>query len=359
MRGVAALRRDAADPATACGFDLFRSTVLPQVLVPVCAQCHVAGGPGARTRLRVTPDDAAATARSALALTDAAAPEQSLLLRKPRNDVAHGGGRRIVPGSDQERMVSDWIRAVTSPSCAGSGGGPGAGTGDPYLDNCASCHGDDGRGLEDRPDIHCNRDVAPIVRSGRVGPAGEMPAFPELTAADIQAIQARLRTSCPDGEATGEELFAGNCRSCHGDAGMGSVAAPRVRCATRVANAIRVGRGPAMPAMPGLTDVDVRVIGAYLDDVCASAGRSGEDLWAGNCAGCHGATARGGRNGLGIAGPEVQCTGRQDFVEKIVEGDDEMPSFPTLDAADVDAIVDWVHDAHCADWGDSAAVTAR
>jgi mono/diheme cytochrome c family protein len=114
-----------------------------------------------------------------------------------------------------------------------------------------------------------------------------------------------------------------------------------------------------MPAMAALTDGDVREIGAYLDDLCTAAGRPGEDLWAGNCAGCHGATAHGGRNGLGIGGPDVRCTGRNDFVEKIAEGDEAMPAFPKLDAADVDAIVDWVHGASCAGGGESDATAVR
>jgi mono/diheme cytochrome c family protein len=355
LRGMASLRRDAGDPATGCGFDGFTTTLLPQLFVPVCGRCHVAGGQAARTRLRVTPDDAATTARSALGLVDAAAPEQSLLLEKPRNDVAHGGGQQIVSGSAHEQMLLDWIRAVTAPSCGGGAGG----TGDPYLDHCASCHGDDGRGLDGRPDIRCNRDVRPVVRSGRVGPAGEMPAFPDLRGEELDAIQARLLASCPEGTATGEELFAGNCRSCHGDAAAGTATAPRIRCATRVANAIRVGRGRAMPAMSAIGDVEVSLISAYLDDACTSAGRSGEDLWAGNCAGCHGTTARGGRNGLGVDGPDVRCTGRNDFVEKVAEGDEAMPSFPKLHAADVHAIVDWVHGTYCGGGGDLNAAAGR
>lgn len=359
VHGMATLRRNGADPATGCGFDAFTATVFPDLLVPVCGQCHVAGGAAASTRLRVTTGDAATTARSAFGLVNVAAPSESLLLRKPRADVAHGGGQQIVAGSDRERMLTDWITAVSAPGCGGSGGGGGGGggaTGDPYLDHCASCHGEDGRGLDGRPDIHCNRDVRAIVRTGRVGPSGEMPAFPELSEADVDAIQARLTASCPTGAATGAELYAGNCQSCHGADGLGAASAPRIRCATRVANAVRVGRGRPMPAMSAVSDVEVGRIADHLEALCTAAGRPGEDLWDGNCAGCHGANARGGRNGLGVDGPSVRCTGRNDFVEKVAEGDDEMPSFPRLDGADVDAIVDWVHGSFCAGGGEADAV---
>lgn len=38
-----------------------------------------------------------------------AAPQESLLLRKPTGAVEHGGGRRIDPGSPQYRLLIDWI----------------------------------------------------------------------------------------------------------------------------------------------------------------------------------------------------------------------------------------------------------
>jgi hypothetical protein len=39
------------------------------------------------------------------------APEQSLLLRKPTGTIAHGGGRKLEPGSDEYAVVRGWIAA--------------------------------------------------------------------------------------------------------------------------------------------------------------------------------------------------------------------------------------------------------
>ncbi len=189
--------------------------------------------------------------------------------------------------------------------------------------------------------------MRPIVRAGRTGLLGVMPAFPELTDAEITTIQARLVASCPITSVTGAEVYAGNCASCHGTDATGGTAAPGIRCATRVANAVRVGRGAAMPAMPDLATLEVGRLAEYLGTQCTAAGRPGAELWEGNCAGCHGAAAGGGRNGLGVEGPDVQCTGGNDYAEKVREGDDEMPPFPGLGAGDVDAIVAFVHGEYC------------
>src|SRR5438128_5957314 len=38
-----------------------------------------------------------------------AAPEESLLLKKPAQLVEHGGGKRIDPGSEQYKLLAGWI----------------------------------------------------------------------------------------------------------------------------------------------------------------------------------------------------------------------------------------------------------
>jgi mono/diheme cytochrome c family protein len=175
-----------------------------------------------------------------------------------------------------------------------------------------------------------------------------MPAFPDLSDQDVSDIQGHLLTLCPTDEATGEALYASNCAGCHG-ADAGGAAGPSVRCATRVSQAVRTGRGAVMPAFPMTTmpDVEVDRVVAYLDAQCTAAGRPAADLYAGNCSTCHGATAGGGRSALGVRGPNIRCTGLGDYREKVREGDDEMPSFPALDDADVGAIRAWVFDGFC------------
>jgi ubiquinol-cytochrome c reductase cytochrome c subunit len=145
----------------------------------------------------------------------------------------------------------------------------------------------------------------------------------------------------------GDDLYASNCATCHGPDAGGTSTAPSVRCATLVADAVTVGRGARMPAFPALAPLDVTSIDTWLDARCTAAGRTGSDLYAGNCASCHGATAHGGRNGLGQRGPEIQCTAANDYAEKIRFGEEGMPAFPRLDATDVTAIVAFVHGTFC------------
>jgi mono/diheme cytochrome c family protein len=419
IRGRLTLTRGSGGgPGSGCGADFFAQELMPHLLEPVCAQCHVAGGAAAGTRLRVTPGDAASTALSAAALVDGANPGQSLLLRKPRGDVPHTGGILAPGGSAAEQSLVQWISLITPPLCAD---GPGTGgSGDVFTDNCASCHGADAGGTPTAPNIRCATRVADAVRVGRGaampsfptlsdadvallqdrlddvctasgrpgadlwsgncgtchgsdarggqnglgvrGPnircnrgidepvrngADDMPPFPGLSNPDIDAVQQHLLALCPPGSASGEDLLAGNCASCHGSDAGGSPDAPSIRCATRVADAVKVGRGAAMPSFPAFVGADLAAREARLDQLCTASGRTGMDLYAGNCSGCHGGGAQGGRNGLGVRGPSIRCTGAGDYVEKVREGDDEMPAFPRLDGGDVDTIVGFVHGAYC------------
>uniref|UniRef100_A0A7C4LJ48 DUF1549 domain-containing protein n=1 Tax=Schlesneria paludicola TaxID=360056 RepID=A0A7C4LJ48_9PLAN len=48
----------------------------------------------------------------------AAAPERSLLLAKATGQIPHGGGQRIVPGSEPYRLMLSWLQAGAPPSAA-------------------------------------------------------------------------------------------------------------------------------------------------------------------------------------------------------------------------------------------------
>jgi mono/diheme cytochrome c family protein len=104
-----------------------------------------------------------------------------------------------------------------------------------------------------------------------------------------------------------------------------------------------------MPVFAALAGVDLGSITTHLGTLCTLNGRTGASLYAGNCSTCHGATAQGGQNGLGVSGPDIDCTEEHDYQEKVQYGDDEMPAFPALDAGDVSAIVTYVHGAFCAE----------
>jgi mono/diheme cytochrome c family protein len=272
LRAALALTRDAAG-GVRCGDGWFASDVMPRVLVPICAQCHVEGGLAATAPFRVTVGDAGATVLSALREIDAGDPSQSKILLKPRAALPHGGGQRLVPGSAEDDVLARWVALVTAPGCgpAGGGGGP----------------------------------------------------------------------------RTGAQLWADECASCHGADAGGQGEAPNVRCATRVDDALGRGRGTAMPAFPELLGADLSALESWLDGLCTTYGRTGAALYAGNCATCHGPTARGGRNALGVAGPGIACEGGGDYQEKVANGDGRMPAFPALDRTDVDLIVSFAHAELC------------
>jgi cytochrome c1 len=68
-----------------------------------------------------------------------------------------------------------------------------------YKEQCASCHGADGRGsaigitLVDRPGLYRAPEMAEVVKRGR----GRMPAFPQLKAEELGAVIAYLRKIRP------------------------------------------------------------------------------------------------------------------------------------------------------------------
>jgi len=167
----------------------------------------------------------------------------------------------------------------------GTPAGAGAGL---FAQNCSACHGAGARGLAGRPDVHCNASIHDTVRNGRSGSIGTMPAFANLSDADIAAIQEYLSSLCA--APTGPELFASNCAACHGADAAGQAGRPNVQCTvrSRILNAVRNGRGNGlMPIFSTTTlpNAQVDLITGYLGTLCS--GMPG-DLFASNCATCHG-----------------------------------------------------------------------
>jgi ubiquinol-cytochrome c reductase cytochrome c subunit len=313
---------------------------MPKVLLPICAACHVPGGQAASTNFRVTASDPHATEASVARQIDPSDPAASRILEKPLGLLPHGGGQRLVAGSPQEQILRHWVDLVVQGTCGPpAGGGPGSQPHDLYTDNCASCHGDDARGLQGRPDIRCAVHIHDPVRLGRGTGTDAMPAFPNLSDADITTIQGILTGLCNASGRTGVDLYTSNCATCHGADARGTASGPNVRCATRVADAVRNGRGAGVmpPFLPTeLSDADVASVETYLGGLCAASGpQRAADLYLSNCATCHGPTGGGGRNADGVSGPEIQCTSAGDFTDAVRSGDDAMPAFPALSATDV------------------------
>ena len=83
-----------------------------------CRDCHSADGVASPTRLHfpelgAAPEHVEAFGRSLVTLVDRENPESSLLLNKPTNRIAHAGGARIAPGSEDEAVLREWIDSLT------------------------------------------------------------------------------------------------------------------------------------------------------------------------------------------------------------------------------------------------------
>jgi hypothetical protein len=118
MKGALALTRRSNDPSTnppaACDSTYFTTQVMGQVLLPVCAGCHVAGGSAQNANFRVTATDLLATQESVARQIDPTNPSQSRILLKPRNELPHGGGQQISPGSQQDQVLQYWVNLVAT-----------------------------------------------------------------------------------------------------------------------------------------------------------------------------------------------------------------------------------------------------
>jgi hypothetical protein len=91
---------------------LFVEKVYPVLEAAGCRDCHTRSGVASATRLRFPEKDAdAATVRRfGLGLQALG----TLLLAKPLNQVRHTGGERIVPGSDEAKILSEWVSYLAS-----------------------------------------------------------------------------------------------------------------------------------------------------------------------------------------------------------------------------------------------------
>src|SRR5215510_7791475 len=78
----------------------FSKTLYPVLEKAACRSCHNPDGVASATRLQfpeadARPDQAEAFGNSLVALVDRSNPEESLLVKKPTNRIAHAGGQRI------------------------------------------------------------------------------------------------------------------------------------------------------------------------------------------------------------------------------------------------------------------------
>ena len=99
----------------------FAAKVYPVLEAAHCRICHTTAGVASGTRLHF-PEAGASQEQievfglSLTPLVDRSNFSNSLLFVKPTNRLKHTGGERIKPGSDEEKILTQWIQYLTSTS---------------------------------------------------------------------------------------------------------------------------------------------------------------------------------------------------------------------------------------------------
>ncbi len=198
---------------------------------------------------------------------------------------------------------------------------------------CSRCHGADAQGGEEfYSSIGGLSGIDNVVQNGR----GDMPGFPSLSASDIDLIEDFLADQVPD-LTTGPEIFEYYCSRCHGaDAQGGEEFYSSIGGLSGIDNVVQNGRGD-MPAFPALSTADIDLIEDFLADQVPDL-TTGPEIFEYYCSRCHGADAQGGEE-------FSSSIGGLSGIESIVQnGRGSMPGFPTLSAADIDLIEDFLAD---------------
>src|SRR5205814_6688334 len=118
MHGLLVLTRRTSDPPATppatCDSSFFTGQVMGRVLLPICANCHTAGGAAATANFRVTANDPVATQASLGLHIDTANPEESRILRKPLAELPHAGGPQLARGSAEFQILDQWVNMVAT-----------------------------------------------------------------------------------------------------------------------------------------------------------------------------------------------------------------------------------------------------
>lgn len=99
----------------------FSKVVYPALQGTGCNGCHAADGVASATRLHfptelATAEDIEVFGRRLVSLVDRTNPARSLLLAKPTNRLEHTGGQRILPGSQEEKLLQLWVDHLAATS---------------------------------------------------------------------------------------------------------------------------------------------------------------------------------------------------------------------------------------------------
>jgi hypothetical protein len=119
--GMAVISTSAWAQSQRADANFFVTKLYPILEAAQCRQCHMSDGVASGTRLHF-PEKGASQPQiesfglSLATLVDRANSTNSLLFAKPTNRLRHTGGERIKPGSDQEKILIQWIQYLASTS---------------------------------------------------------------------------------------------------------------------------------------------------------------------------------------------------------------------------------------------------
>ena len=99
--------------------NFFANKVYPVLEEARCRLCHTTAGVASGTRIHFPEKDATQNqiqlfGLSLSAVVDRSNPPNSLLALKPTNKTKHTGGERIKPGSEQEKILLEWVQHLAS-----------------------------------------------------------------------------------------------------------------------------------------------------------------------------------------------------------------------------------------------------
>ncbi len=252
-----------------------------------------------------------------------------------------------------------------------------------FAQNCAGCHGEEGRHpLPGIPTLHAPSVLAiaedsyywDIINHGRRGT--QMQAWKDiLTASQIQSLIAYIRSwATPVTELTkilaqrgdsqrGQTLFARQCAGCHGADGRGgigiSLKAPSFMAIVSdqfLRDTIAMGREhTAMPSSYDFKPADIADIIAYFRSwseaaaayvdvaplISAASASNGAKLFQARCAGCHGAKGEGGIGSRLNSDGFLAMADNKFLYRVIVEGrpGTEMPAWRFLSATELAGLI--------------------
>jgi mono/diheme cytochrome c family protein len=164
-----------------------------------------------------------------------------------------------------------------------------------YATKCAMCHGKDGKGSK-----MCEKDIsgADAATLAKVlAGAGKPKAHKaDLSEADIAAVAAEIKGL--SGGGPGAELFAKNCAMCHGKDGKGSKMCEKDISGLDEDAIVKalVGDAKAESHKKPVEEAEAKEIAAFLTaSAPKSCSAAGADLYAKNCAMCHGKDGKGSK----------------------------------------------------------------